>query len=255
MGNLNVQRNGAVATFEIDAPPLNLLTLELRSQLSRAALEIGADDQVRAVVIRSTREDVFSAGSNVREFPKDASEGVVRSAHEQACFNAVAQMPQPVIAQLSGHVLGGGLELALACDIRIADSSVRLALPEAGLGVFPTGGGTQRITQILGVSRAKLFMMLGEAADAGQARDMGLVDEVVEAADLVTATQDLARRIAARPRRAVQSIKAAVDHGSKHGFTAGMAKEVELAVVFGSADAKEGVGAFLESRAPRFKHV
>ena len=132
---------------------------------------------------------------------------------------------------------------------------MRLALPEAGLGVFPTGGGTQRITQILGVSRAKLFMMLGEVADANQARDMGLVDEVVEAADLATATQDLARRIAARPRRAVQAIKAAIDHGSKHGFTAGMAKEVELAVVFGSADAEEGVSAFLASRAPRVTHV
>ena len=252
--NLNVDIKDGVATIEIDAPPLNLLTLGLRSELCRAALEIGADDTIRAVVLGSARAGVFSAGSDIREFPADFGDGPVRAAHEQACFNAFAQMPQPVLARLSGHVLGGGFELALACDIRLADSSVRLALPEAGLGVFPTGGGTQRVTRILGASRAKLFMMLGEVVSADEARAMGLVDIVVEPAVLVEQTQSLAHRIAERPRRAVQSIKAAVDHGCSGGFAAGLAKEVELAVVFGSRDAREGVGAFLESRAPRFTH-
>ena len=251
---LTVQTSDGVATIEIDAPPLNLLTMDLRSQLCRAALEIGADDEVRAVVVGSARPGVFSAGSDIREFPTDSGEGLVRAAHEQACFDALARMPQPVLARLSGHVLGGGLELALACDIRIADSSARLALPEAGLGVFPTGGGTQRSTRILGPSRAKLLMMLGDAVPAEQARSWGLVDEVVEPSELVGHTHDLARRIAARPARAVQSIKAAVEHGAAHGVAAGLAKEVELAVVFGSADAQEGVAAFLESRAPRFRH-
>jgi enoyl-CoA hydratase len=251
---LRIQRSDGVATIEMVRPPLNLLTMELRSALARAALELGADDTVRTVVLGSALPGVFSAGSDVREFPSDAGQGVVRSAAEQACFDAVAQMPQPVIARLSGHVLGGGLELALACDVRIADTSARLALPESGLGVFPTGGGTQRLGGMVGLSRAKLMMMLGEVLSADDARAAGVVDEVVEPAELDDRTQELAGRIAARPAQAVQAIKAAVDHGRAHGFDAGQAKEVELAVVFGSADAQEGVAAFLASRTPVFRH-
>lgn len=253
-GSLNVRRDGAVAVLELHAPPLNLLSLDLRSQLCRAAVEIGSDATVRAVVIRSTSEKAFSAGSDIKEFPHGAAAGVSRAAFEQACFNAIAQLPQPVLAELNGHVLGGGLELALACDVRVAGDTTRLALPEAGLGVFPTGGGTQRLTQLLGPSRAKLFMILGETVTATEARHIGLVDEVVPSSDVAERTHALALRIAERPRRAVQAIKAAVDHGAHFGPSAGEAKERELGTVFASADAREGVRAFLESRAPAFTH-
>ena len=252
--DLIVHRDGPVTFLELDAPPLNLLTSELRSSLCRAALEVGQDSAVRAVVIRSAYPKVFSAGSDVREFPDDAAAGVARAAHEHACFNAIANMPQPVIAELSGHVLGGGLELALACDIRIADESARLALPEAGLGVFPTGGGTQRMLRLLGPSRAKLFMILGTSVTAAEALDAGLVVDVVAAGEVSAAACTLAMRIAGQPRRAVQAIKAAVDHGQRFGPVAGEAKEEQLAGLYGSPDAGEGVRAFLESETPRFDH-
>jgi enoyl-CoA hydratase/carnithine racemase len=251
---LHVELDGPVAFFVIDAPPLNLLTMDLRSSLARAALDVAGNARIRAVVIRSAHQTVFSAGSDVKEFPVDAADGMARAALEQNCFNAIAAMPQPVIAELRGHVLGGGLELALACDVRVADTSVRLALPESGLGVFPTGGGTQRLAQLVGPSRAKLLMLLGTSLDAAAAFDAGLVDEVVAEGDPSTAVHDLATRIAARPRRAAQAIKAAVDHGQRFGHVAGEAKEVELAALYGSADAAEGVRAFLESRAPGFGH-
>lgn len=252
---IHVRLDLPVAVIEIAAPPLNLLTMDLRLALCRAAVEVGSNPEVRVVVLRSADARVFSAGSDVGEFPRDPAEGIARSAQEQACFDAIARMPQPVIAELSGHVLGGGLELALACDVRIASDSVRLALPEAGLGVFPTGGGTHRITQLLGPARGKLMMILGSELDADEALSAGLVDDVVAADELEAATRGLANRIAERPRRAVQAIKAAVDHAARFGPAAGAVKEQELAGLYGSADAAEGVGAFLARRPPNFTHA
>jgi enoyl-CoA hydratase len=245
---LNMHRDGAVAILEIQHPPLNLLTMQLRSLLHAAALDIAASPDIHAVVIRSADKRVFSAGSDVREFPVEASDGAIRSAQEHACFNAIARMPQPILAQLSGHVLGGGLELALACDIRIADDTVRMALPEAGLGVFPTGGGTQRLPRLVGPSTAKLMMFLGETMDAADALRIGLVDKVVPAGEAGDVTISLARRIASRSKGAVQAIKTAINHGLDFGFSAGESKEEELAILFASPDAKEGVQVFLESR-------
>lgn len=245
---LNVHRDGAVAILELQHPPLNLLTMHLRSSLQAAALDIGADPDIHAVVLRSTSSRAFSAGSDIREFPADAAAGVNRSAHEHACFNAIARMPQPVLAQLSGHVLGGGFELALACDIRIADETVRLALPEASLGVFPTGGGTQRLPRLVGPSKAKLMMFLGETMNAQDALQAGIVDQVVPASEVGDITISIARRIASQPKEAVQAIKTTVNHGLDYGFAAGEDKEEELAVLFASAEAQERIQAFLESR-------
>lgn len=245
---LNVHRDGAVAILEMHHPPLNLLTMQLRTSLQAAALDIAADPNIHAVVLRSSDSRAFSAGSDIREFPADAAAGVTRSAHEHACFNAIARLPQPVLAQLSGHVLGGGFELALACDIRIADETVRMALPEATLGVFPTGGGTQRLPRLVGPSRAKLMMFLGETMNAQDAFHAGLIDQVVAAGQAGDATISLAKRIASQPKAAVQAIKATVNHGLDFGFTAGEDKEEELAILFASTEAQERIQAFLESR-------
>ena len=252
---VDVVRDGPVAVLELSNPPLNLLTMRLRAALREAAEALSADTSVRAVVLRSVGERSFSAGSDIREFPADASAGARRAVQEHACYDAIAAMPQPVVAAVQGHVLGGGLELAMACDIRVAEVTTRLGLPEVRLGVFPSGGGTQRLAGLVPASVAKRLMFLGEVLDAEEARRLGLVDDVVPSGGAGEAALDLARRIAEQPRLAVQAIKRAVDHGTEFGARAGQAMEVQLiAELFTSHDAREGVRAFLESRPADFHH-
>lgn len=254
-GSVEVSTVEGVAFVEFSNAPLNLLTMRLRAEMRETMERIGTDPAVRAVVLRSAGDRAFSAGSDIREFPQDARTGHRRAVQEHACYDAVAGIPQPVVAELSGHVVGGGLELALACDIRVADGTARLGLPEIKLGVFPSGSGTQRLPRIVGASRAKLMMLLGETFDARHALELGLVDEVVEDGQAAAAAAELARRIAGQPALAAQAVKKAVDHGLRFGTRSGQAMEAELiAGLFGSHDAREGVQAFLESRAAIFTH-
>lgn len=253
--SVGITTDGPVAIIELVNPPLNLLTMELRAEFQRVVGEVAADPGTRAVVLKGAGERSFSAGSDIREFPRTAEAGRVRARAEHACYDAIANLPQPVVAGLFGHVLGGGLELALACDIRVADERARLGLPEVKLGVFPSGAGTQRLPRVVPPSRAKLMMFLGETLDASQALDIGLVDEVVAAGTVHDAAMSLAHCIAAQPARAVQAVKRAVHHGLEYGTRAGQAMEVELiGELFTSADAQEGVRAFLESREPAVSH-
>jgi enoyl-CoA hydratase len=252
---LTVTRDGHVAVVEIDNPPLNLLTMEIRAALRATCEEIASDASVRAVVIQGAGSRAFSVGSDIKEFPTDAAAGAARAVAEHACYDAVADLPQPVVAALSGHVLGGGLELALACDLRVADETARLGLPEVRLGVFPSGAGTQRLPRVVTPSRAKRMMFLAEVVGAADALRIGLVDEVVPAGEATDGALWLAHRIAEQPALAVRAIKRAVDHGLAHGRKAGQQLEVELiAELFPTHDAQEGVRAFLEHREPVFDH-
>ncbi|WP_162830034.1 enoyl-CoA hydratase/isomerase family protein [Amycolatopsis palatopharyngis] len=254
-GSVEMSVTGGVALVEISNPPLNLLTMHVRSELRLVMERIGCDSSVRAVVLRSTGDRAFSAGSDISEFPRDARAGHRRAVQEHSCYDAVADLPQPVVAELSGHVLGGGLELALACDIRVADATAHLGLPEVKLGVFPSGAGTQRLPRTIGVSQAKRMMLLGEIVDADRALELGLVDEMVPRGQATAAAAEIAGRIAGQPALAVQAIKKAVDHGLRFGTRAGQALEAELiAGLFATHDAQEGVQAFLESREPQFTH-
>ncbi|GAA0898943.1 enoyl-CoA hydratase/isomerase family protein [Pseudonocardia zijingensis] len=253
--SVDVSPHGPVALVRISNPPLNLLTSRLRGDLRAIADRIRDDRSVRAVVLTGAGERAFSVGSDIREFPTDAAEGRRRAQHEHACYEAIASLPQPVVAALSGHVLGGGLELALACDLRVADAGARLGLPEVKLGVFPSGGGTARLPRLIPPSQAKRLMFLGEPVDAERAAALGLVDEVAPAGTANDVALQLASHIAEMPASAVQAIKRAVDHGLAHGARAGQQLEAELiAGLFGTADAQEGVRAFLDSRPPRFTH-
>ena len=254
-GTVEVRTEGAVAIVRLDNPPLNLLTMSMRASLREVAESIREDAGIRAVVVDSQDGRAFCAGSDIREFPVSSRAGRERAVSEHACYDAIASLPQPVIAGLFGHVLGAGLELALACDLRVADGGTRLGLPEVKLGVFPSGAGTQRLPRVVAPSTAKRMMFLGEVIDAGRALSLGLVDEVVEDGQVATHALSLASRIAEQPALSVQAIKRATDHGLAYGARAGQALEVELiAGLFGSRDAKEGVEAFLASRPPRFVH-
>jgi enoyl-CoA hydratase len=255
MSAVEVSTDGAVAVVQLRNPPLNLLTMDMRFALTKAVAAIGADESVRAVVLRGAGDRAFSAGSDIKEFPRTAEEGRDRAEREHACYDAVAGLPQPVVASLQGHVLGGGLELALACDLRVAAEGSRLGLPEIRLGVFPSGGGTQRLPRTIAPSRAKRMMLLAEVIDAAEALAIGLVDELAPAGKADEVALELAHRIAAQPARAARAIKAAVDGGLASGVPAGQELEADLiSEVFTTLDAREGAAAFLDGRAPRFVH-
>lgn len=254
MTYVRVEKDHAVAVVELVNPPLNLLTAALRAELTEVAKDLRADDAIRAVVVHGSGR-TFSAGSDVREFPRDEPAGLERARLEHECAHTLEQLPQPVIAALHGHVLGGGLELALACDLRVAEADARIGLPEVGLGVFPSGGGTYRLTRLVGPARAKRLMLLGTILDASEAAEVGLVDRVAEAGYGRSAAFDLARELAERPARAVRAIKQAVNANPTGASEVGDPIEERLiAELFTSYDAREGVAAFLERRDPQFRH-
>lgn len=252
---MRVDHHGAVATVSLHNPPLNLLTVRIRSQLRAAFAALRNNDNVRAVVLTAAGDRAFSAGSDVREFPCDADAGRARARDEHACCDDIAGLPQPVVAALHGHTLGGGLELALACDVRIADTGTKIGLPESKLGLFPSGGGTQRLSG-LAPSTAKKMVFLGDTIDVAEARRLQLVDDVVPRGQAHTAATQFAHEVAARPARAIRAAKQALNHAASGGsFATGREIEIELiAELFTSYDAQEGVAALLGSRPPEFQH-
>lgn len=245
-GTVRLEVADGVATLTVDNPPLNLLTMAVRQRLAELANSLRGDPACRAVVVAGSGDRAFSAGSDIREFPRDAAEGTERARREHAWFAAVEQLPQPTIAALHGHVLGGGLELALACDLRIAEETTRLGLPESGLGLLPCGGGTQRLPRLVGPARAKALLLLGDRIGAAQAERYGLVEQVVPAGQALPAARQAAARIAAAAPAAIQAIKQAVDRGLADGMAAGLALEEELVgPLFASAEAQQAAGRFL----------
>ncbi len=238
------QRDG-VATLTLDNPPLNLLTMQLREQLAQQATRLRDDPACRAVVITGTGK-TFSAGSDISEFPPGATAGTERAKQEHALFTVIEQLPQPTIATLRGHVLGGGLELALACDLRVADETARLGLPEVNLGLLPCGGGTQRLPRLIGAAKAKMMLLTGEYIDVTRAEQYGLVDRVTPADEAGAAAQQLAARIAAAPPATTRAIKTAVARGLSEGMATGLALEEQLVgPLFASAETQHAVRCFL----------
>jgi len=234
-----------VARLTVDNPPLNLLSLDVRAELAGHARRLAADDGCRVVVVAGAGERAFSAGSDVREFPDGVDGGIERAEKEHAWFAALAELPQPTIAALHGHVLGGGLELALTCDIRIADAGIRLGFPEVGLGLVPCGGGAARLPHLIAPSRAYRLLLTGERIDAGQALQYGLVDGIAPLAGAL----DLAARIAAAPGGATRAIKATVRASLAGGVDAGLDAETRLGgPLFATEDARRAVRGFRTER-------
>ncbi|MGD9734448.1 MAG: enoyl-CoA hydratase/isomerase family protein [Solirubrobacterales bacterium] len=251
---VRLEEEGAVAILTLDNGPLNLLTRGLRAQLQSYAEQLAArPTEVRAVVVRGG-ERAFSAGSDIREFPADAAVGLELARGEHACCRAVASMPQPTIAALEGHALGGGLELAVSCDLRVAAADASLGMPEVRLGVYP-GECAQTLQRLVGPARAKQLMLTGAPIDASRAERIGLVDELVPAGQAADAALALAQAIAAHPGLAVRAIKAAVDEESHERIRECRPRhEQTMSEMFGSHDAQEGVRAFLDRREPAFRH-
>ena len=254
---VNWLNEDGVATVTLDNGPLNVLNSGVVTDLSRCADEIRDDSSVRAVVITGSGERAFSAGGDITEFPKvlQGKDAEQFWRQNRSPMEKFAALPQPTIAAINGLAYGGGAELTLVCDLRVASETAKFCLPEIRIGLFPDGGGTQRLPKLVGASRAKEMMFLGEPISAEEAFRIGLVNKIVPSGQALPVAQALARRLANMSATALRLIKRAVDEGSGMDLVAGLRLEGELFdEVFQTADAKEGIIAFLEKREPDFKH-
>jgi enoyl-CoA hydratase len=252
---LRVRIADRLATITIDRPEKrNALNAQVRAELVRALDTLADQDDVRVVVLTGAGEKAFVAGADIGEFAGRTPIEQRRAMAGRRVFDVVAAFPKPTIASLNGFALGGGCELALACDLRIAARSARLGQPEVNLGILPGGGGTQRLPRLVGMGRALRLIMTGELIAAEEAKRIGLVDLVVDDEELAERTHELATRIAGHSPLALRLIKEAVRAAAEMPLSAGLALERELFITaFASEDRTEGVAAFLEKRAPEFR--
>lgn len=248
-------RNGPITTIRLENPPLNLVTVELTRQLEAALADIGATDEVRCVIVTGTGERAFCAGSDVKEFESLSGRvGEGKLLLEKAVYRKLARLPMPTIAAIQGDALGGGLELALCCDLRVAAENAKLGLPEVRLGVMPGSGGTQRLPRIVGPARAKEMILMGEILTAAEAASIGLVNRVVAPGKSLATAQSMAETIASRGPLAVREAKRAIDVAADTTLDEGLAHELDASErIFSSQDMLEGARAFFEKRPPDFK--
>ena len=249
------RKEGAVAVVQINRPQKkNSLNTELRHEMEAVLKEIANDRAIRAVVLTGG-EEIFCAGADISEIEGTASaEDAYTHAREfQILFDQLETLPQPVVAAVSGYALGGGCELALACDFRIVSETARFGLPEIKIGAFPGGGGTQRLPRLIGTAKAKEMILLGDPINAQEALSAGVVNKVVAKEKMLSEAQQLAAKLAALPRLALQASKMLINKSQEMDLTSGL--EMEARTFGGIAhthDLAEGTKAFMEKRKPNF---
>jgi len=252
-----VEREENYAVITLNRPKvLNALNRGLMAELDAAIDELAADEGVRAVVLTGAGERAFAAGADISEFNNmpSASAAAGFALFGQAVLNKIERLPKPVIAAINGFALGGGCELAMACDIRLSADTARLGQTEINLGVIPGYGGTQRLTRLVGKGAAKLLCLTGDYITAEEALRIGLVDKVVPVASLLADAKALAAKLGNKAPVAVAAIKQAIDIGTEGTLADGLAFEAaQFGLVFDTADRLEGVSAFLEKRKPTWQ--
>ncbi len=242
---LTESRPGGVVVVRLSNGSMNPLSNALLDQLGDVAERIGADPDVHAVVVLGS-EKALAAGADIKEFGDQAAARRIGKAFRRA-FDGLAAIPRPVIAGIRGFALGGGMELALACDLRVAADTARMGQPEILLGIIPGAGGTQRLPRLVGPARAKEMIWSGRQVKADEALAIGLVDRVVPADEVEAAAVAWASELAAGPVVAIGLAKAAIDDGLDGSLTRGLDTELGAFVeVFGTEDAATGVASFLE---------
>jgi enoyl-CoA hydratase/carnithine racemase len=258
-GSVACSIKDAVALVTISHPPVNALTWVMRDALLEVFRCLGDDDRARAIVVTGEGTRAFSAGTDVRELEDTMrpGAGAERCRREHELHDTIDFCAKPVLAAINGWALGGGCELALACDFRVASRDAKIGLPEVKLGCFPGGGGTERLPLLIGAARAKELMMIGQPIDAEEAYRIGLVNRLAPEQSSLSVALDMARLLASRPAIAVQMINRLVDDAVAHRAIMEAALPRVMARVedvFQTDDVREGAAAFLEKRPPAFNH-
>ncbi len=237
-----------VGTIRIDRPPMNALSVQVQEEIRAAADEVSQRADIRAVVLYGGPK-VFAAGADVKEMADwSLTDALARSAHLQSAFTAVARIPQPTIAAVAGYALGGGCELAMCCDFRVAGDNARLGQPEILLGIIPGAGGTQRLPRLVGIARAKEIILSGRFVAADEAQSIGLVDRIVAPDDVYAESVAWAQQLARGPAFAMRAAKSAIDRGIETDLETGLDIErVQFSALFGTRDQEIGMRSFLES--------
>jgi enoyl-CoA hydratase len=255
--NLRVEEREGIAVVTIDRPKkLNALSAATMAEVEAAFRSLGANESVRAVIVTGAGERAFVAGADIAELARETStSGQVTALRGQAVFRGIETLGKPVLAAINGFALGGGLELALACHVRIASATAKLGLPEVGLGAIPGYGGTQRLARIVGRGRALEMILTGDPIDATEALRIGLVNRVVpEGESLLAAAETLVRRMTRNAPLALHHALVAVDEGLEVDLSKGLLIEATLfGLLCGTEDLKEGMSAFLDKRPARFQ--
>jgi len=252
---LLIEKEEAVAIVKLHRPPVNSLTVGAYQEMYGAFCELEKDDSVRAIVFTAVGEKIFTAGLDVKEVAgKSIMEFYTFGKISRECVDKIAGINKPTIAAVFGFVLGGALELALACDLRIAASDAKMGCPEVNLGIIPGSGGTQRLPRLVGIGKAKELLFMGDAVSGEEACRIGLVNKVVAREALLDEAKAWAKKLAAKPRVALSVLKSAVDNGINMDLATALTFESECFITtYLSEDGREGFRAFIEKRKPVFK--
>jgi enoyl-CoA hydratase len=254
-GTLLLEKSDGLALITINNPQmLNALTIATFQLLEQMLDDLETDDAVRVVLLTGAGEKAFVAGGDIRYLDSLSVEGARAFALQaQRLYERIETFPKPVIAVINGYALGGGCELAMACDLRIAAETAKLGQPEVKLGIIPGFAGTQRLARLVGKGRAKELVFTGEMIDAREAWRIGLVNRVVPADRLLAEAKAVAAKMIDKSASAIRIAKDAIENGLEMDFTRAARYEADLfALCFATADAREGLNAFVEKRPPKF---
>jgi enoyl-CoA hydratase/carnithine racemase len=249
-------RETGVSILTLDNPPLNLNTLDTIREINAQCTRIASDTSIRVLIITGAGHRAFCAGSDIKEFEHVRDDVVGKKLRaENEAFTSIERLPQPTIAALNGHTIGGGAEIALACDFRIIDEQAKIGFPEIDLGVFPGGGGIFRLPRLVGQAKALELLYTGELIDADEALRIGLVNSVVPSGGTLEAAHGLAARLITKPALALGMIK----NGVRESFEQTVQQATALTLadsarVFSGEDVMEGITAFFAKRRPQFRH-
>jgi enoyl-CoA hydratase len=245
---VRVERDQGIATIRLDRPKMNALNAQVQDEIAAAALDVDADPGVRAVVLYGG-EKVFAAGADIKEMAEASFAQIAADSRRlQASFTVVARIGKPVVAAVTGYALGGGLELALCADFRVAGEGARLGQPEILLGIIPGAGGTQRLPRLIGPARAKDIVFTGRFVGAAEALQIGLVDKVVPDDQVYRVARDLVAQYANGPAVALRAAKQAIDAGLEVDLDTGLEIErLNFAALFATEDQRTGMRSFIEN--------
>lgn len=255
--NIIYEMTDGVATITINRPDKrNALNLETRRELKEALRLIRGDDNVKIVVITGAGDVAFIAGADLNDLKDMAPLEIEKYLNQygQRIYNEIAEIEVPVIAMINGFCLGGGCEVAIACDIRIASENAKFGQPEVVVGLIPGGGGTQRLPRLIGYGKAKELILTGDIIDAREAERIGLVNKVVAQGELKKTVDEMVGKLLGRSQVVLKAAKKAINHSMQSGLDEGLAYEAQVFCLgFSSEDCREGIAAFLEKRKPSYK--